>query len=134
MARKLIFPQLKSEKGWPYCRQHTHRLVQAKQFPAPEKLYPGGLVNVWDEDVVDAFMNKITDKTDEGRINRIYLRLRRSAETNKRAVPELRRLPVEKAAPGSVEGIQKTLERTAERLTTSVAPVHIHVNRNGQAT
>jgi hypothetical protein len=54
MGRKLTFPQLKSEKGWPYSRQHTHRLVTAGRFPPPDKLYDGGLLNVWDEDIVDA--------------------------------------------------------------------------------
>jgi hypothetical protein len=61
MARKLTFQQLKIEKGWPYSRQHTHRLVAAGVFPQPGKLYDGGLLNVWDEDVVDAHMASRTD-------------------------------------------------------------------------
>jgi hypothetical protein len=67
MARKLTFPQLKTEKGWPYSRQHTHKLVKAGRFPPPDKLYEGGLVNVWDEDVVDAALApaKARDNSDE---------------------------------------------------------------------
>jgi predicted DNA-binding transcriptional regulator AlpA len=41
-------------KGWPYSRQHTHKLIRAGHFPAPEKLYEGGQINVWDEATVDA--------------------------------------------------------------------------------
>jgi predicted DNA-binding transcriptional regulator AlpA len=58
MARKLTFQQLKTEKGWPYSRQHTHKLVKARRFPPPDKLYEGGLLNVWDEDAVDAHLAK----------------------------------------------------------------------------
>jgi predicted DNA-binding transcriptional regulator AlpA len=58
MGRKLTFPQLKTEKGWPYSRQHTHKLVAAGRFPRPDKLYEGGLLNVWDEEVVDAHLAK----------------------------------------------------------------------------
>jgi hypothetical protein len=56
MGRKLTFPQLKSEKGWPYGRQHTHRLVVAGHFPRPHKPYEGALINVWDEDEIDAHL------------------------------------------------------------------------------
>ena len=53
MGRKLTFPQLKSEKGWPYGRQHTHNLSVAGHFPRPHKAYEGALINVWDEDEIE---------------------------------------------------------------------------------
>jgi hypothetical protein len=64
MGRKLTFAQLKSEKGWPYGRQHTHKLVRDGHFPKPDKAYEGGLINVWDEDVVDAHLSDAASKTD----------------------------------------------------------------------
>lgn len=60
MSRKLTFKDLKERKGWPYSRQHTHKLVAAGHFPAPDKLYEGGLINVWDEKVVDAYLAPAT--------------------------------------------------------------------------
>jgi hypothetical protein len=62
MGRKLTFPDLKVQKGWPYSRQHTHTLVKAGRFPHPDKLYQGGLVNVWDEDVIDAHFASKTER------------------------------------------------------------------------
>jgi hypothetical protein len=62
MGRKLTFPDLKTTKGWPYSRQHTHKLVKAGRFPAPDKLYEGGLLNVWDEDMIDAHLAALTDR------------------------------------------------------------------------
>jgi len=56
MARKLTFQDLKAQKGWPYSRQHTHRLIKAGLFPAPDKLYPGASLNTWDEDAIDAYL------------------------------------------------------------------------------
>jgi hypothetical protein len=58
MGRKLTFKQLKSEKGWPFCRQYTHELVKDGKIPPPEKAYPDappGALNVWDEDTWDQF-------------------------------------------------------------------------------
>ena len=55
MGRKLTFQKLKTEKGWPYGRQHTSRLVKEGKIPPPEKPYPGALFNVWDEDTFDEF-------------------------------------------------------------------------------
>jgi predicted DNA-binding transcriptional regulator AlpA len=59
--RILTFRELKPRKGWPYSRQHTHRLIRAGRFPRPRKLPGGGLLNIWDEDVIDAFLASITD-------------------------------------------------------------------------
>ena len=46
MSRMLTFKDLKDLKGWPYSRQHTHKLIRAGHFPSPEKLYEGGLIRV----------------------------------------------------------------------------------------
>jgi predicted DNA-binding transcriptional regulator AlpA len=62
--RILTFRELKPRKGWPYSRQHTHRLIRAGRFPRPRKLPGGGLFNIWDEDVIDAFLASITDADD----------------------------------------------------------------------
>jgi prophage regulatory protein len=52
--RLLSFPQLRTEKGIAYSRQHIHRLIQAGKFPRPLKL--GGMeggANAWPEDEID---------------------------------------------------------------------------------
>jgi predicted DNA-binding transcriptional regulator AlpA len=54
--RILTFRELKPLKGWPYSRQHTHRLIRAGRFPAPRKIYEGGQLNIWDEDVIDTYL------------------------------------------------------------------------------
>ena len=59
---KLTFRDLKTKKGWPYSRQHTHKLVKAGRFPTPDKLYEGGLLNVWDEDKIDTHLAAVTDR------------------------------------------------------------------------
>ncbi len=48
------FKTLKSERGWPYSRQHTHRLIKAGRFPPPKKA-PGGALNIWTEDQIDHY-------------------------------------------------------------------------------
>jgi len=45
--RVLSYPDLKAEKGIRFTRQHIHRLVQQKKFPAPVKL--GQQTNAWIE-------------------------------------------------------------------------------------
>src|SRR5262249_34677296 len=57
VGRKLLFHQLKTEKGWPFSRQYTDELVKAGKIPPPEKR-PGaktGSRNFWDEDIWDRF-------------------------------------------------------------------------------
>jgi predicted DNA-binding transcriptional regulator AlpA len=50
---KLItFHQLKSEKGHPFTRIHTMRLVKAGKFPAPLQLSEHRIA--WAEDEIDA--------------------------------------------------------------------------------
>jgi hypothetical protein len=55
VARFLTFQQLRSEKGWPHSRQHTHRLAKAGKIPAPRKRPDGGSRNLWIESEWDAF-------------------------------------------------------------------------------
>jgi hypothetical protein len=55
MPRWLTFKDLKTKKNWPYSRQHTKRLVDARKMPRPKKRPGGGLLNLWDEDEWDAY-------------------------------------------------------------------------------
>jgi predicted DNA-binding transcriptional regulator AlpA len=59
--RILTFRDLRPAKGWPHSRQHTHRLIREGKFPQPRKIYPGGQLNVWDEDVIDAYLATCRD-------------------------------------------------------------------------
>jgi len=52
--RLLRFPQLKSEKGIPFCRVHIDRLERAKQFPSRIRL--GTNTVAWAETEVDAWI------------------------------------------------------------------------------
>ena len=50
----LAFENLR-ERGWPYSKVHTWRLIRAGKFPAPKKLGFGrNSKNVWEEDVYEA--------------------------------------------------------------------------------
>jgi len=50
----LTFNNLR-ERGWPYSKPHTWRLIRAGKFPAPKKLGFGpNSKNVWEEDVYEA--------------------------------------------------------------------------------
>jgi predicted DNA-binding transcriptional regulator AlpA len=66
MSRMLTFKDLRNLKGWPYSRQHTHKLIRAGHFPAPEKLYEGGQINVWDEATVDAHLTSKAERDTSG--------------------------------------------------------------------
>jgi hypothetical protein len=56
MARRaLTLKQLKAEKGWPYSRQHTNRLIKADKFLRPFKGTAGGNLNLFWEDEYDAW-------------------------------------------------------------------------------
>ena len=54
MNRVLTFPQLKSEKGIPWSRQHIGRLARAGRFPKGRKLGPN--TKVWDEPEIDTYL------------------------------------------------------------------------------
>jgi prophage regulatory protein len=59
MRRLLSFPELRTEKGIHYTRQHIHRLIRAGRFPKPIKL--SGLsngVNAWPEDEIDQHLER----------------------------------------------------------------------------
>lgn len=51
--RMLSLPDLR-EKGIKFSRQHLHRLILAKQFPAPIKL--GLNTNAWPEPEIDKYL------------------------------------------------------------------------------
>ena len=48
------FKAMKAERGWPYSRQHTNRLVKAGRFAKPKKI-PGGNLNLWTDEQIDAY-------------------------------------------------------------------------------
>ena len=55
MSKKILSPhELKAVKGIRFSRQHLHRLIRAKKFPAPLKLGPA--TNGWLESEVDAWI------------------------------------------------------------------------------
>jgi prophage regulatory protein len=57
--RLLSFDDLR-QRGWPYSKVHTWRLVRAGKFPAPKKLGLGeNGKNVWTEDDVDAALKTL---------------------------------------------------------------------------
>jgi predicted DNA-binding transcriptional regulator AlpA len=50
----LTFNNLR-ERGWPYSKSHTWRLIRAGKFPKPKKLGLGqNAKNVWPEDEYEA--------------------------------------------------------------------------------
>jgi prophage regulatory protein len=61
--RLLTFSQLKPEKGWPYCRDHTRRLVKAGEFPAPVPLSEKRVA--WVEAEVDACLEQRVAQRDQ---------------------------------------------------------------------
>jgi prophage regulatory protein len=61
--RVLSLPQLKSEKGIKFSRQHLDRLMRAKLFPRPIKL--GENTNGWIEDEIDAYLIDRIKKRDQ---------------------------------------------------------------------
>jgi predicted DNA-binding transcriptional regulator AlpA len=50
--RLLIFPELRRDKGIPYCRDYLRQLINRGEFPKPIVL--GGGRIAWVEDEVDA--------------------------------------------------------------------------------
>jgi len=60
--RALTFRQLQAQ-GWPYTRQHTHRLVKAGKLPPPFKAYDGGRLNLYSENAMDTFLRELQYET-----------------------------------------------------------------------
>ena len=56
--RLYTFLELKQERGWPYSRQHTDRLIKAGRFPRPKKA-PGGSLNIWTSDQIDTYYKSL---------------------------------------------------------------------------
>jgi len=52
--RLLRFPQLKAEKGIPFCRVHIDRLEAAEKFPARIRL--GANTVAWCEEEIDLWL------------------------------------------------------------------------------
>jgi prophage regulatory protein len=50
------------EKGIPFSRQHIHRLIKHKKFPAPAKL--GENTNAWAEAEIDAYLRACLARRD----------------------------------------------------------------------
>jgi hypothetical protein len=60
--RLLNFKLMKSERFWPFCRQHTMRLVDSGRFAKPKKI-PGSHLNFWtDADVDDFYAQAVEEK------------------------------------------------------------------------
>jgi hypothetical protein len=53
---RFTLKQLRARGVLPYTRQHVDRLVRAGKLPAPQKVYPGGRINVWDSRELEAFL------------------------------------------------------------------------------
>jgi hypothetical protein len=48
------YKALKIKWGWPYSRQHTHRLIKAGLFPPPMNA-PGCKLNLWSDKEIDEY-------------------------------------------------------------------------------
>jgi prophage regulatory protein len=59
----LVFKDLK-DRGIPFTRQHIHRLVKKKKFPAPFKV--GEKTNAWFESVIDQHLDEISKAAPPG--------------------------------------------------------------------
>jgi predicted DNA-binding transcriptional regulator AlpA len=64
MGRLLRFPQLKSEKGISFSRQHISELVRQKKFPGPVKTPDGGQFSFWVEDEIDGYIETLKSARD----------------------------------------------------------------------
>ena len=54
--RVLIYPDLKSQKGIPYSRNHLRRLWQRGDFPKPRFL--SKRMQGWSEEVIDDWLRQ----------------------------------------------------------------------------
>jgi hypothetical protein len=56
---------MERERGWPYCRQSTMRLVDEGRLAPPRKL-PGSHINWWTDQDIDAFYSQaVVQKKDK---------------------------------------------------------------------
>jgi prophage regulatory protein len=65
--RLLIYPQLKSEKGIDYTREHLRRKVKAREFPAPIPLSDARIA--WVEEEIDAWLEERKNQRDRRAVN-----------------------------------------------------------------
>jgi prophage regulatory protein len=56
------------ERGIKFSRQHRDRLIKAGKFPKPVK--PGGGVNAWVEDEIDAYQKRVIAERDAKRTSK----------------------------------------------------------------
>lgn len=64
--RLLTFRDLCTEKGHPYSRRHTERLIAQGKFPRPIKLGEGRAGRIaWDETVYDGYIVSKRDRVAE---------------------------------------------------------------------
>ena len=56
--RILRYPQLKSEKGIPYSREHIRRTENAGKFPKRVNLSEAGGFHGWLETEIDDYLNR----------------------------------------------------------------------------
>ena len=64
--RLLTFRELRAEKGHPYSRRHTERLIALGKFPRPIKLGDGRAGRIaWDETVYDGYVAAKRDRAME---------------------------------------------------------------------
>jgi hypothetical protein len=57
MTKQLTYRQLK-ERGWPFSRQHTDRLIKEGKFLRPFKAVEGGKTNLWGEEEYEAHIRE----------------------------------------------------------------------------
>jgi prophage regulatory protein len=50
------------DKGIPFTRQHIHKLIKQRKFPAPVKL--GENTNAWPDNEIDAYLKDCIAKRD----------------------------------------------------------------------
>jgi prophage regulatory protein len=62
MMKLLSFENLR-ERGWPYSRPHTWRLIKAGKFPKPKKIGFGrNGKNVWTEEEFSAALQSMLER------------------------------------------------------------------------
>jgi predicted DNA-binding transcriptional regulator AlpA len=58
-VKPLTFDNLR-ERGWPYSKSHTWRLIRAGKFPPPKKMGLGpNAKNIWPEEEYQAAVTRL---------------------------------------------------------------------------